>query len=381
MTWSSRNDLAPHAVPAGNPPGRVFVEPALGGAEPREPFELDRHRIIGSTAFRRLEGKTQVFAPTHHDHFRTRLTHTLEVAQIARCLARRLGANESLAEAVTLAHDLGHPPFGHAGEVALNDAMSKIGGFNHNAHSLRVVEYLEHPFPPFRGLNLTAETRAGLAAHETQYDRPAFPAPVATIGEAGLPCGPSVEAQIASIADRIAYDCHDLEDGIGADLITLDDLARIDLWSKAFNAAAAGCESNGIFAVRRAVLDAVLNLLLNDVIETSRTHLATVRSPQETRSTTHPLVALSPRGNELLTEVERLLTNRLYRCSEIAAADERGRQMVFALADAYRQTPANLPNRFQRRIDEQGIDRVVCDYVAGMTDRFCRTEYARLNAS
>ncbi len=412
MTRTLQNALAPYAVPADAAAERAHQEPELGSAEPREPFELDRHRIIGSTAFRRLEGKTQVFAPSHHDHFRTRLTHTLEVAQIARCLARRLRANESLAEAITLAHDLGHPPFGHAGEAALDEAMAGSGGFNHNAHSLRVVEYLEHPFPPFRGLNLTAETRLGLAAHETQYDCPSSAGSMSDDGATVMASGPSVEAQIASIADRIAYDCHDLEDGIGAGLVTLDELAGIDLWDISFNAATGSNplkqgtgtspraslgtvsgkrlgagpvlqrtgrgESESIFAVRRPVLDAILNGLLNDVIVTSGALLAPIQSPDQARSAGHSLVTLSAQSDRLLTELERFLATRLYRCEEIAAADDRGRRMVTDVVEAYRRTPANLPPRFYRRLDEQGIDRVVCDYVAGMTDRFCRTEHERL---
>ena len=193
--------MAPYAARPETGGDRVHRE----DAEPlRDPFAVDRRRIINCVAFRRLQHKTQVFGPAEHDHFRTRLTHTLEVAETARCLAKGLRANETLAEPIALAHDLGHPPFGHAGEAALDDAMKEYGGFNHNTHALRVVAYLEHPYPDFRGLNLTAETLAGLRTHATGFD-----APDASVS------GSSVEAQIASLADRIAYNCHDLEDAIG----------------------------------------------------------------------------------------------------------------------------------------------------------------------
>ena len=303
MPRPSEDHLAAYAVRSSEAGGRAHREPD----DPlRSPFALDRHRIIESTAFRRLERKTQVFAASHHDHFRTRLTHTLEAAQIGRCLAAGLGANGLLVEAITLAHDLGHPPFGHAGEVGLDEAMTGLGGFNHNTHSRRVVEYLEHPFPPFRGLNLTAETLAGIAAHATRYDRPApgcditltercgadFPPhdgphrvkPVAQHESASyFPQGASVEAQIASAADRIAFNCHDLEDAIGAEFINLDQLAGIDLWQSAYERVTGAFDVAHVFALRRTVLDAMLNGLLVDVIETSRRLLEVVHSPAEAR--------------------------------------------------------------------------------------------------
>ncbi len=367
MANPSVAQFAPYAVRSGGAGDRVHPE----AADPlRGPFELDRHRIIESTAFRRLEHKTQVFAPAHHDHFRTRLTHTLEAAQIARCLAVGLRANEALAEAITLAHDLGHPPFGHAGEAALDEAMADHGGFNHNTHSLRVVDYLEHPFPPFRGLNLTAATRAGLVTHATPYDQPN--------GRPDAASGSSVEAQIASLADRIAYDCHDLEDAIGARFITLDDLARLQLWQKAHDAVTRGHEVAHIFAVRRAVLDALLDRLLEDVLETSGELLADVRSSAQAQTSPDPLVRPSADAGAQLGELELFLNEHVYRHPEVAEMDARGRGIVLALCNAYREKAERLPPRFAARISEQGAARVICDYIAGMTDRFCETEYARL---
>ncbi|UCC31999.1 MAG: dNTP triphosphohydrolase, partial [Phycisphaerales bacterium] len=378
----------------------------------RSPFERDRHRVMESTAFRRLEGKTQVFAPSHHDHFRTRLTHTLEAAQIARCLAAALRANELLAEAITWAHDLGHPPFGHAGEAALNEAMAGCGGFNHNTHALRVVDYLEHPFPAFRGLNLTAETRAGLLTHATHYDTPASTTDRSDTLEAraaggmesrsiGSPRGqsdvkvpphrhlshndpptrPSVEAQIASIADRIAYNCHDLEDAIGAEFVGLTALSHTALWQDAYEDIATNDDARHIHAIRRIVLDKMLDTLLTDVIETSRRRLASIGSLEQARATDEPLVTPSADADARLNELERFLIKHVYRHPEVAAMDAKGRQMVLALFDAYRTDRGALPKRFAARIDEQGIDRVTCDYIAGMTDRFCTTEHGRLARS
>lgn len=363
-TQERENSLAQYAVRSADSRGRVHPEPE----DPlRGPFELDRHRIIESTAFRRLEHKTQVFAPELHDHFRTRLTHTLEAAQIARCLAVALRANEALAEAITLAHDLGHPPFGHAGETALNRAMADCGGFNHNAHSVRVVEYLEHPFPAFRGLNLTHDVLAGLRTHATRYDT----APT-------MLDGPSVESQIVSLADRIAYDCHDLEDAIGANFIALTELDKIILWRRACDCVLDGAVVKSIYAVRRPVLNTLLNGLLGDIVATSRPLLAAISSPEQVRNALTPSVALSATVDRQLQQVERLLSDRVYHHPEVARTDAEGQTMIHALFNAYRRDPTNLPPRFAARVAEQGVERVICDYIAGMTDRFCMAEHARI---
>ena len=361
---NGEHTLASYAVRSAGARSRAHPEPD----DPlRGPFELDRHRIIESTAFRRLEHKTQVFAPSHHDHFRTRLTHTLEAAQIARCLAVALRANEALAEAITLAHDLGHPPFGHAGETALNKAMAHHGGFNHNAHSLRVVDYLEHPFPAFRGLNLTLEVLAGLRTHTTRYDT-AQP----------MHDGPSVESQIVSLADRIAYNCHDLEDAIGAGFVDLSELTELALWRRAFDDSVKGVVVENIHSVRRVVLDALLNTLLADIVHTSRPLLAPIHSPDQVRTVPTPSIAMSESADRQLTELEQFLYQRVYRHSEVVRTDAEGQTMIHALFNTYRRDPNALPARFSARVDEQGAERVICDYIAGMTDRFCMAEHARL---
>ena len=355
--------LAPYAVRSADGAERAndaTLDPLRG------PFAVDRRRIINCTAFRRLEHKTQVFAPTHHDHFRTRLTHTLEVADIARCLAVGLRANESLTEAITLAHDLGHPPFGHAGEAALNEAMEDHGGFNHNTHAVRVVEYLEHPFPDFRGLNLTAETLSGLRTHATGYDTP----------DSSF-SGPTIEAQIASVAERAAYDCHDLEDAIGAGMVDLNAVAELTLWRQA----SAGQAGRNIHAIRRVVLNAMLDAILDDVISVSTQSLRPIGSIGDVRAADQALVVPSSAMETQLAELERFLTDRVYKQPVIQEGDAEGRAMVLDLFEVFRKKPDALPERFRQRIDDQGLHRVICDYIAGMTDRFCRSEQVRLGIS
>ncbi|MEK6798636.1 MAG: dGTP triphosphohydrolase [Planctomycetota bacterium] len=381
MSAVSEPGLAPYAVRSVASGGRRFDEPP----DPlRSSFELDRRRIISCTAFRRLEHKTQVFAPRCHDHFRTRLTHTLEAADVARCLAGALRVNAALAEAVVLAHDLGHPPFGHAGEAALREAMRDHGGFNHNAHSLRVVDELEHPFPNFRGLNLTRETREGLMLHVTRYDEPSDGRTSSrSKGQdlsvaRGTSVHGSVEAQVASLADRIAYNCHDLEDAIGAGFLDLRMLAAAPLWQSVFEEVVEDAEGAQIHAVRRAVLDGIVDRLLRDAVATSRSTLAAVHSPEEAVTCTHPLVILSTRCESELSLLEAFLLDRVYRHPDIARSDSEGMAKLRAVFDFYRQCPREMPRRFSARIDEQGLDEVICDYIAGMTDRFCEAEYARL---
>lgn len=359
--------LADYAVRSADGGQREHVE---AGDPLRGPFELDRHRIIESTAFRRLEHKTQVFTAAHHDHFRTRLTHTLEVAQAARTLAVALRANEALAETIALAHDLGHPPFGHAGEVALDECMRGHGGFNHNTHALRVVEYLEHPFPAFRGLNLTRAVRAGLGAHESRYDVPQ--------GSDGSDAGASVEAQIASVADRLAYNCHDLEDAIGAEFIGFGDLVKLPLWSRAAEAVRNGGAGSPIYAVRRLVLDQLANLVLADVVDTAQECLLGCTAGGEAASWKGTAVRPSVEMEVNLRRMEGFLVEHVYRHAEVVGMDGRGQEMVRGLFAAYRADPGKMPARFANRVDEQGVERVVCDYISGMTDRYCKTEYERL---
>lgn len=404
---SSHHETSPaeYATRCDQGGGRVHEEPD----DPlRSPFELDAHRVACCTAFRRLEHKTQVFAPEVHDHFRTRLTHTLEAARLARCLARALRASELLAEAIVLAHDLGHPPFGHAGEKALAEAMAEWGGFNHNAHSLRVVTYLEHPFPKFRGLNLTRATLAGLAGHETRYDRPAeglardsWPdgsrasadgslARARASSVTGASLAPSIEAQIGSMADRLAYNMHDLEDAIGAGLVDGPALDGLSLWRENRSESGLSNPEGGVHAIRRLVLDGVLNRLALDVLGASLRDVSggpksEMRPSSAAVAGDMPAggaaVALSADGERRLAEVEQFLVERVYQHPTIAASDALGREMIVSLFAAYRRRPSALPERFRARITEQGLEPVIRDYIAGMTDRFCRAEWERLAKS
>jgi len=375
-------NLASFAVADDEFGGRAHPEPK----DPlHTPFQVDRHRVINATAFRRLEHKTQVFAPSFHDHFRTRLTHTLEVANVGRTLAGHLRVNADLAEVICLAHDLGHPPFGHAGESALREAMAAHGGFDHNAHSLRVVEFLEHPYAAFRGLNLTQAVRDGMRRHETRYDQPATWGTAATDnqtnrrGNEAMVLQPSVEAQIASLADRLAFNLHDLEDAIGAELLTLLDLQSVELWRSAMTRLALDRRVATIHAVRRPVLDEALNVILRDALNESTRFLAGLRSSPQSPPAKGPFVRLSGECERQLTQVEEFLMERVYRKPEVTARDDEGRRMVTRLFEAYRRNPNQLPDRFRSRMDDQGLERVICDYLAGMTDRFARREYDRLN--
>jgi len=390
MDESQRGSLARYAVTPEDGGARLHVERAGQHAWLRDPFELDRHRVVESTAFRRLEGKTQVFAPDHHDHFRTRLTHTLEASLVARCLASVLSANETLAEVITLAHDLGHPPFGHA------------GGFNHNVHSLRVVDFLEHPFPQFRGLNLTVETRSGLWCHRTAYDVPGDAVEAGDTAESRESCRgpapeerclgypprerggseparrPSVEAQIASLADRLAYDVHDLEDAIGAELIGVEELNELDLWREALVVAGEASRGRSLPAMRRGVLDALLDSLLANAIEASRPLLAGLDSLAAVRARPGAVVILPAEADARLRALEALLARRVYQHPELRRVDEAGRRTVRELFAACRAWPVAMPDRFVQRIDALGLDRVIADYIAGMTDAFCRRCHAEV---
>lgn len=366
----SESILKSYAVRAERSRGRKYPEPA---GEALDPFALDRHRIVHSAAFRRLQYKTQVFVTHEHDHFRTRLTHTLEVADIARRLARALGVNATLAEVISLAHDLGHPPFGHAGEHALAVRMSGHDGFEHNIQSLRIVEYLEHPYPPFRGLNLTHEVREGLAKHETKFDRPGW-------HELADGTKAPLEAQIASVADRIAYDCHDLEDAIGARFVEADELETVPLWCDTAEPVLKQYGRRPLPAIRRPVLDALEESLLADIVEetTRRIDTARIETVDDVRACDKELVAVSAAMDERLSALEAFLATHLYRHHRLIRMDDKARRFIDRLFETYVETPGLLEPRFAERIPEQGLHRVICDYIAGMTDRFCQDEYKRL---
>ena len=379
MSEAVRPPLGPYAARPDQSRGCAHDEPD----DPlRDAFERDRHRVCNCAAFRRLEYKTQVFVTLEDDHFRTRLTHTLEVAGIARTLAVALGVNETLAEVISLAHDLGHPPFGHAGEMALRELMAQAGGFEHNIHSLRIVDYLEHPYPQFRGLNLTYEVREGLIKHSTRFDRPEVGARTDSALWELLESGPlpPVEAQIANQADRMAYDCHDLEDAINAGLIVEGDLGDVGLWRQAADPVRTDHAAATLPAIRKPVLDRLLNTLLADAATESKRRIEALRPRliDDVRTADDMVVALSSDMAARVNELEAFLVERVYHHHRLVRMDAKARRLIERLFNAYVENANMLPPRFAARIDEQGTHRVVCDYIAGMTDRFCQDDYMRL---
>ena len=339
-------------------------------AEAMSPLALDRQRVIHSAAFRRLQNKTQVFASDGDDHFRTRMTHTLEVADVARSLAAALELDEDLAEVVALAHDLGHPPFGHAGEKALAVCMAAKGGFEHNVQSLHVVEFLEHPYPEFRGLNLTHVVRECLAKHATQYDKP---------GRHPLQDGrrAPLEGQVVDLADRIAYGLHDLQDGLYARMVDPAVLDELQLWANAREEQGGRSDWH---AHLRPTIDRMQRMLLNEAADESRRRCAQfdVRTSGQARDAAEAMIALPARTDEMLRELETFLLDQLYRHQQVVRMDARGRRIVTELFDACAREPGLMPRRYAERVKEQGRHRVATDYIAGMTDRFCLQEHARL---
>jgi dGTPase len=329
--------------------GREFPEKS----DPtRTEFQRDRDRIIHSKAFRRLSGKTQVFVATYGDHFRDRLTHTLEVAQVARDLARSLRLNEDCCEAIALAHDLGHTPFGHAGEHTLNEIMEKFGRrFEHNEQSQRVVEHLEKLFPNFDGLNLTAEVREGLAKHQTLYDQR-----TKRIKEKTL------EAQVVDIADEIAYHNHDLDDGLRSELFTLRDLHRLAVWREAVEAVFKKYgEIRDAVVFRHRIISQLISLMISDVFETAMKNLA--------RRRFHHAVRFSPSFQKKIIELRKFLWYRMYQSPQVLKHSRRGQKILKKLFWHFYKNPALMPKRFYERIGKPDpLEVIVKDYVAGCTD-------------
>jgi dGTPase len=353
--------LATYAVCPQNSRSRRFHEKPHPY---RSPFERDRDRIIHCSAFRRLEGKTQVFMPGVNDQYRTRLTHSIEVAQIGRTIAANLNLNVTLTEAICLGHDLGHSPFGHTGERILNTVMADNGGFEHNLQTLRIVDYIEHPYPDFPGLNLVYETRLGFARHHSPYDSP----PHDAFDE--LNC--TLEGQIADIADRIAYNCHDLEDGTQSRLIDEEQTLAIELVASARDAANADAIDD--YVIRRTrTSKAILDFLVSDCIESSKNKIASahINSPQQVCNTPDKFVVLGADAQRKLEQLEQFLMQNLYQNPLLLSAGADIGRWINSAFEKLCKNPALMPAYFRRMIDNNGLQRTVCDYVAGMTDRFC----------
>ena len=361
--------LAPYGMRSRASRGRVYAE----DEHPyRTAYQRDRDRIIHTTAFRRLEYKTQVFVNTEGDYYRTRLTHTLEVAQIGRTLARALGANEDLSEAVCLVHDIGHPPFGHSGEHALNELMRDHGGFDHNQQSLRVVETLEHRYPEWPGLNLTYELREGIVKHETEYD--VSSAQSFDPDKRGL-----LEAQIANAADEIAYNAHDLDDGLRATLFAPEDLNGIELWERVKNSVGwDGISFDDMW--RHRLIRRLIGLEVTDVINATEERLsaAVVKSTGDIQAQDHNLIGFSEALKQINRGLKNFLYTRMYRHTRVIRMQTKADRLLSELFAAYAAEPGQLPRSAQQRIEEDGLHRAVCDYIAGMTDRFALDEHAKM---
>ena len=373
--------LAPYAVRVETSRGRLHPEPA-GGA--RSPFQRDRDRIIHAAAFRRLQYKTQVFVNHEGDHFRTRLTHSIEVAQIARSLARELSLDEDLAETLALAHDLGHPPFGHAGEEALNALMRPYGGFDHNAQSLKVVTQLEARYAGFDGLNLTWESLEGLAKHNGPLRAP--PPAIAAYDQLHpleLGTQPSAEAQAAAIADDIAYNNHDLDDGLRAGLFTLDEMTALPLIAQAMEEAQRANATIRRDRLAPEIIRRVINRMVVDVVAETRRRLAML-APADVgaiRAAERPVVGFSDAMLAANQAVREFLFERMYRHWRVNRTMGKSKRVVQMLFSQLHGGPQMLPPEWRERAGEAGSPacaRVVCDYIAGMTDRFALQEHRRL---
>jgi len=361
--------LTSYGIRSGDTRGRIHDdhEPAY-----RTPFQRDRDRIVHAEAFRKLEYKTQVFVNDEGDYYRTRLTHTLEGAQIGRTLARALGVNEDLVEAICLAHDLGHPPFGHSGEAVLNALMADHGGFNHNQQSYRVVTELERRYPNWPGLNLTLETLEGIAKHETEYD---------VTGD--LPFDPalrgSLEAQIANIADELAYNAHDLDDGLQAGLLQPEALEELEIWRILCDRLNwSGCILSEID--RHRFIRELIGIQVGNVLAEATRRLETLRpqSPLDVQKHDQDVIAHSEEQRRLNRALKDFLYDKMYYHWRVTRMKHRAEHFVRHLFESYVSEPRQLPNEYRNAIPERGLHRVVADYIASMTDRSALLEYRRL---
>jgi dGTPase len=369
MEASERTVLAPFAEKSGDSRGREFPETSHSF---RTEFQRDRARIIHSRAFRRMEYKTQVFLNGTGDHLRTRLTHSIEVASISRTIARALGLNEDLAEAIALAHDLGHAPFGHSGEEMLAECMRDHGGFDHNRQSVRVVELLETPYPNFSGLNLTFEVREGLRKHQRPYNFP----------KGGKYNSPSLEAQVADLADEITYYSHDLDDAVDFEILSAAQLEQNEVWRQSHRAVlaryAVGWESD----LHKLIIRDIIDNEVRDLVATSAKSIAEsgVQSADEVRRQSGPLIRYGDDLAEANRALRKFLYQNVYYHPRVAEVNRRACEMLRCVFEAILVDPDRLGNGATRRIEKEGLHRTVCDYVAGMTDRYLMEEYERIAA-
>jgi dGTPase len=361
--------LAPYGVRSRDSKGRAYLD---NEPEYRTAFQRDRDRIIHTTAFRRLEYKTQVFVTTEGDYFRTRLTHTLEVAQIGRTIARALGANEDLDETICLAHDLGHSPFGHSGEVSLARLMKDYGGFDHNKQSLRIVTELEQRYPEFPGLNLTWEVREGMVKHESEYD-------ISDARDYNPSLRGNLETQIANVADELAYTTHDLDDGLRSGMVTPQMLEGIDLWEilkETFNWHGPLLEE----LERHRMIRQLVGIMVSDMVTATDQRLkeSGARSPLEIQQLTTNVIGYSEEMQRRNRELKDFLYKKLYSHYRVVRMAVKAERVITDLFKAYQSEPAILPDNLQTILEKRGLERTICDYIAGMTDRFAIEEHQKL---
>ncbi|RKY31734.1 MAG: deoxyguanosinetriphosphate triphosphohydrolase [Candidatus Omnitrophota bacterium] len=370
--WEKIEDeiLAPYSVKSSQTLGRKYPEKEH---DFRSPFQRDRDRIIHSTAFRRLEYKTQVFIYHEGDYYRNRLTHTIEVQQIARTIARILRLNEDLVEAIALAHDIGHTPFGHKGEVALNELMKDFGGFEHNRHGLRVVDWLEKRYPDFPGLNLTFEVREGIIRHKTIYDTPLEGE---EFEEFKKFTSPSLETQVVNFADEIAFTSHDLDDGLKSGIISEEELHDLEIWKEVVSEIRKDLPAD----IRRVqAIRNLINILVLDLVRESEKNIKekNISSIEDVRKSP-PLLRYSEAIYKKHTELRKFLEEKMYSHYRVIRMAEKAYRIIRDLFFAYKKEPRQLPPHIQKNLKNEIPERVICDYIAGMTDRFALEEHRKL---
>lgn len=362
--------LAPYAMRTRHSKGRRHPD------EPhayRGLYQRDRDRIVHSTAFRRLMHKTQVLVSQTNDHHRTRLTHTLEVTQISRTIARQLGLNEDLTEAIALLHDLGHPAFGHAGEEALDECMAGHGGFEHNRHALRIVQALEYRYAGFPGLNLSWEVLEAQALHSQRRTDPEIK-PFLDAGQ------PLLEAQVVDAADSLAYNAHDVDDALSVGLIPLADLDEVPFWKEAVERSRKKYPALGPLQFQSTIIRALIDWQVTDLLEHTRRSLGEhkIQTVADVRGCPHILVGLSPEVVRLKAGLETFLRERVYRHYRVMRMASKGRRILQLLFNEFQKHPEQLPERYRAMLGDAAAERIVCDYLAGMTDRFAQDEFLRL---
>ena len=374
-------ERARYAADPAKTHGREFAENRDGTRGPRSEFQRDRDRIIHSIAFRRLRSKTQVFIAPDGDHYRTRLTHSIEVAQIGRVIARELGLDEDLTEALCLAHDIGHPPFGHAGEKALEEAMAHAGGYDHNAQGIRTLARLESPYCEHEGLNLTWETLEGMAKHNGPVDAPNWAlAEIDAAYPLSLGEWPSLEAQVAAIADDIAYDNHDIDDGLRAGFIELEDLLSLDGLAEQWHAVEKRFPDASRDRQLRELVRTQIGTMVNDVLVQTRKSLQGIETIDDIRGAGKAIAAFSPAMRDQERALKQFMYRRLYYHPEQLSTAERARDVISRLFVAYSQDCTTLPDEWlaQMPAGEPHKSRHIADFIAGMTDRYAIDQVRRI---